>query len=133
MVAPFVKEKFGWLESDLCWCDMARQTREHLFKECITWRDEIRELWREKGDMSGEAGSGEGRVSGGTISGNYKGKKVFYLGRMQGGSRRVRGPGNTSVRDPMTDRCCIGPVFPFLGRTEVGRVKEGVVFSSGAP
>ena len=38
MIAPFLQEKFGWVESDLCWwCTKnTRQTREHLFKECST-------------------------------------------------------------------------------------------------
>lgn len=45
LVAPSVKERFGWIDSDLCWwCGVARQMREHLFKGCVTWRDEIREL-----------------------------------------------------------------------------------------
>ena len=33
----------------------ARQTREHLFRECITWLEEIRTLWREVGQI-GQAG-----------------------------------------------------------------------------
>ena len=33
MIAPFLKERFGWVESDLCWwCCIGRQSREHLFK-----------------------------------------------------------------------------------------------------
>jgi hypothetical protein len=34
--------------SDNCWwcAEGKRQTREHLFKECSHWRQEIRELWR---------------------------------------------------------------------------------------
>ena len=43
------------MDSDLCWwCGSARQTREHLFKECITWKEEIRELWKEIGEIWGE-------------------------------------------------------------------------------
>ena len=35
MIAPFLKDKFGWLDSDMCWwCGGGRQSREHLFKEC---------------------------------------------------------------------------------------------------
>ena len=29
------------------------QTREHLFKECLVWRCQIRALWREVGEASG--------------------------------------------------------------------------------
>ena len=68
MIAPFLKEKYGWVESDVCWCSNGRQSREHLFKECRTWRDEIRLLWKTVGDISGEAKSG--------MLGSGKGKKV---------------------------------------------------------
>ena len=37
MIAPFLKEKFRWVEPDSCWwCSGGRQSREHLFKECRT-------------------------------------------------------------------------------------------------
>ena len=45
-LAPFLRERFGWVDSDTCWwCGSGRQTREHCFKECITWKDEIKTLW----------------------------------------------------------------------------------------
>ena len=45
LTAPFLKEKFGWIESDMCWwCTKSRQTREHLFKECLVWKQEIKKL-----------------------------------------------------------------------------------------
>ena len=48
MIAPFLKEKFGWVEPDSCWWRSGgRQSREHLFKECRTWKEEIRTLWKE--------------------------------------------------------------------------------------
>ena len=54
MIAPFLKEKFGWVESDQCWwCCSGRQSREHLFKECRTWKEQIRKLWRKVGKVSG--------------------------------------------------------------------------------
>ena len=32
MIASFLKEKFGWIKSGICWwCGTGRQTREHLF------------------------------------------------------------------------------------------------------
>ena len=53
MIAPFLKEKFGWIRSDVCWwCESGRQTREHLFKECLAWKEEIRELWKEMGEAT---------------------------------------------------------------------------------
>ena len=37
MIAPFLKEKLGWIRSNICWwCESGRQTREHLFKERLT-------------------------------------------------------------------------------------------------
>lgn len=46
MTAAFPKEGWGWMDSDWCWCQKGRQSREHLFKERITRRKEIRALWR---------------------------------------------------------------------------------------
>ena len=74
MIAPFLKEKFGWTDSDSCWwCSGGRQSREHLFKECKTWREEIRTLWKEVGEASGSNKSGESGC-------RYKGKKGFCFG-----------------------------------------------------
>ena len=74
VIAPFVKERLGWTDSDLCWwCGSARQTREHLFKECITWREEIRELWKEIGGISGH-----GRTRGNMSARVYKRRKVSF-------------------------------------------------------
>ena len=54
-------------------------TREHLLKECITWRKEIRTLWKEVG-QAGDKEAGRERVG--------KGRKGFWY--------RVRsGPGPT--------------------------------------
>ena len=37
VIAPFLKERCGWTDSDRCWwCEKGRQSREHLFKECTT-------------------------------------------------------------------------------------------------
>ena len=75
IIAPFAKENFGWTDSGLCWwCGSARQTGEHLFKECITWKEEIKELWKGKGEMSGHS---ETRVN--VSSRMYKGRKGFLL------------------------------------------------------
>ena len=56
MTAPFLRDKFGWVDSDQCWwCGSGRQSREHLFKECRTWKEQIRKLWKKVGEASGEA------------------------------------------------------------------------------
>ena len=86
MIAPFLKEKFGWIEPDSCWwCSGGRQSREHLFKECRTWKNEIRTLWKTVGDISGEHK--------GMTEKTRKGGKGFMLGSSRG---RI-GPGNCSV------------------------------------
>ena len=38
-IAPVLKEKWGWVESDQC--SRGRQSREHPFKECKRWKREI--------------------------------------------------------------------------------------------
>ena len=47
------------------------------------------------------------------------------------GGRWVRRPGNTSVRELMSDNRFTEAVLGFLRNTKVGKVKEGVVFESG--
>ena len=126
MIAPFLKEKFGWIDSDICWwCGTRRQTREHLFKECLAWRKEIRELWEEVGEAIA-TGSGK-------IRNRYKGRKGFYLNRREGENVAARGPGDTSIGVLMSDEECIPAVLRFLGRTGCGKLKEGVVLTRRTP
>ena len=90
MVAPFIREKFGWIGSDQCWwCSSGRQTREHPFNNCVMWEREIRELWKKVGVISGVCRDDNYVVR--------KGKKGFILGGTKGGARWTRRPGNTSV------------------------------------
>ena len=92
---------------------------EHLFKECITWKEEIRELWK-----VGEA-SGSSRVVGNGLVRMYKGRKGFMLGGTQENSGGVIRPGNTSVRDLLADRRFTGFATDFPSNTGVGRVEAG--------
>ena len=83
MIAPFLKEKFGWVDSESCWwCSGGRQSREHLFKECRAWKEETRELWKKVDDL---AGSCKGKDAGGV----YKGRKGFCFAMEK---RQVRPP-----------------------------------------
>ena len=52
-----LKERWGWMNSDSCWCGGGRQTRDHLFKECREWKREIHVLW-EKVELSEERKDG---------------------------------------------------------------------------
>ena len=62
MIAPFLKEKFGWIETDICWwCGTGRQTRGHLFGECLTWKEEIKKLWKEVGGATSSGRAVPGR------------------------------------------------------------------------
>ena len=84
MMAPFLKEKFGWVESDSCWwCGGGKQTREHVLKECRTWKDEIRKLWTEVGEISGT-----GEKSGGLME-SVKDARVSALELERGGEDLV--------------------------------------------
>ena len=125
MIAPFLKEKFGWIESDSCWwCSSGRQTREHLFKECRAWKEEIKELWREVGRIS-KTDERAGNM--------YKGRKGFFLGWQERQHRAVRRPGNASVKGLLGEERFIPVVLNFLRRTDVGKLKEGVVIRQRAP
>ena len=121
MIAPFLKEKFGWIESDSCWwCSGGRQSREHLFKEYRTWKNEIRTLWKTVGDISGEHK--------GMTEKTRKGGKGFMLGSSRG---RI-GPGNCSVGRLFGDTRFTEAVLKFLADTGVGKVKKGVVIRGEA-
>lgn len=40
--AALLRDKWRWVDSDRCWWwSRDRQTREHLFKECLAWKKEI--------------------------------------------------------------------------------------------
>ena len=111
----------------LCWwCSKRKQTREHLFKECLTWKEEIRKLWREVGEATTEQGSWKKRSM-------YKGKKGFGIGVRIGGVQGIRRPGNTSVGMLLADERCIPAVLSFLANTRCGQVKEGIIVRGGGP
>ena len=129
MIAPFLKEKFKWIDSDICWwCTKNRQTREHLFKECSTWKEEIRELWKEVAEATRNT-SPEKR---GMVF-KKKGGKGFRLGFGIGERLGCRRPGNTSIGTLMADERCIPAVLSFLLKTRCGQVKEGILRERGAP
>ena len=115
MIAPFLKERWGWVNTDECWwCDKGRQSREHLFKECRTWEKEIRELWEAVGRASGARDdTGE----------PFKSRKGFGYRIRQARAR----PSNTSVGDLLSDDRFSGAVLDFLRSTRVGEVREGVI------
>ena len=99
MIAPFLKDKWGWIEEDTCWfCRRGRQTRGHQFKEWMRWKEEIREMWRKVG---AESGKGEG------------------------GKARAR-PDNTRVAELLGNERYTRAVLDFLEETEVGCVGGGV-------
>ena len=123
MIAPFLREKFGWVESDGCWwCGGGRQTREHLFKECRTWKDEIREPWRRVGEISGEGRNRTGKAGPGRRSKGFGFRAQEY---------RV-GPGNCSVGRLFSDPLFTEAVLEFLEKTDVGKIKKGVVIRGEA-
>ena len=127
MTAPFLKDKFRWMDSDICWwCSKGRQTREHLFKECLAWKEEISKLWKEVGEATMEQGSWRKKRM-------YKGKKGFGIGIGSGGDQRCRRPGNTSVGTLLADEGCIPAVLSFLASTRCGQAKEGIIVRGWGP
>ena len=118
MVASYLKERWGWIDTDKCWwCDGGRQRREHLFKECGTWKDEIRELWEKVGNISGK------RDRERRIDRPFKSKKGFGFHVRQARAR----PSNTTVRELLLNERYTEVVLDFLGKTRVGEVKAGVI------
>ena len=127
MIAPFLKDKFKWTDSDTCWwCSRGRQTREHLFKECSAWKEEIKKLWKEVGEVTAEKSNWRKRS-------RYKGTKGFGIAIGRGGEWRGLEPGNTSIGTLLADERCIPAVLSFLSNTKCGKVKEGIIVKGGDP
>ena len=78
MLTPFLRDRFGRVEFDTCWwCSGGRQTREHVFQECLAWKDDIRTLWKRVGEASARDGTRE------NMQGRrYRGRKGFGMGAM---------------------------------------------------
>ena len=115
MITPFLKDKWGWTDSDACWwCDGGRQSRDHLFKECRRWEKEIRELWDTVGRTSGRRQEGNG---------SFKSRRGFGFHVRQARAR----PSNTTVRELLSSDRYTEAALDFLGKTRVGEVKEGVI------
>lgn len=81
----------------------------------------------ERGNYFKKPGKEVGEISCSNIAaadgGICKGRKGFMLGMIR---RRSR-PGNTPARKPFFDGRFTEPVLKFLGNTEVGKVKQGVL------
>ena len=115
MTAPFLKERWGWTDTDTCWwCDGGRQSRDHLFKECKRWEKEIGELWKEVGMISGRREGGDSP---------FKSRRGFGFHVKQARAR----PSNTTVRELLSSDRYTEAVLRFLGTTRVGEVREGVI------
>ena len=121
MTAPFLRDKFGWVDSDQCWwCSSGRQSREHLFKECRAWKREIRELWKRVGEISSTSGDAGVRKE---KNGRKKRKKGFGFFSQEYKAR----PGNCTTGRLMSDSRFTEAVLDFLKDTQVGLVKKGVI------
>ena len=124
MIAPFLEERFRWVSSSQCWwCGSGRQSREHLFKECHTWKEEIKRLWKEVGEISDADRSGSEGGTEGRKSGKRRRKKGFGFTSQEHSVR----PGNCSVGRLMSDRRFMDAVLSFLRDTQVGLIKKGIL------
>lgn len=107
MTAPFLKERFGWVDPDTCW--WCRQTREHLFKEChLAGRDQ-----------DAVEGSGPSRRQGYRGKTSRKRKERLWLP----GPR----PGNITVRELLSEERHVGVVLDLLRATKMGTVKKRAI------
>ena len=123
MTAPFLKDKFGWVDSDQCWwCRSGRQSREHLFKECRTWKKEIKELWKKVGECSNVDGDSKSEKAEGRNNRRKRKKGFGFVVR----ENRVR-PGNCTVGRLLGDTRFTEAVLDFLRCTKVGLIKKGTI------
>ena len=86
-------------------------------KECRTWKDQIRKLWKKIGEVSGESTLKD--RSRHKDKGRGKGFGVWESGR------KVR-PGNCSMSRLFGDSRFTTAVLKFLEETDVGKIKKGV-------
>ena len=92
----------------------------------MTWKEEIRKLWKEVGEATSSDGAVPGRSQ-------YRGRKGFGL-RMQGRKgETIRRPGNTPTGVLMADERCIPVMLSFLGSTGCGKLREGMLLSKRTP
>ena len=123
MIAPFLKDKLRWVDSDQCWwCSGGRQSREHLFKECCAWKSEIRELWKKVGEISSTTSYKGGDAPKGRENRKRRKKGFGFFSRENG----VR-PGNCTVGRLLNDSRFTEAVLEFLKDTQVGIIKKGVM------
>lgn len=80
------------------------------------WKDEIDELWKRLGDISGDRGR-DGREH------HLNSRKGFGYGIRK---TKVR-PSNTSIRDLLGNGAFAEAILPFLKDTKIGMIKEGVL------
>ena len=121
IIAPFLKDKFDWVNSDQCWwCSCSRESREHLFKECRAWKKEIRELWKKIGEISNTSQEAEDKS---LKIGGKKRRKGFGF---RSHEYKVR-PGNCTVGKLMGNPRFAEAVLSFLESTQVGLIKKGVI------
>ena len=123
MIAPFLRDKFKWVDSDQCWwCSSGRQSREHLFKECRAWKSEIKELWKKVGEISSADGDNKDEISERERKGRKR-RKGFGFFTQEYKAR----PGNCTVGRLMSDPRFTDAVLSFLEDTQVGSVRRGVI------
>lgn len=86
--------------------------RDYLFKDCITWKKEIRLLWKQVTKAMGESSRRIRGEPSGKIAGSCRAEQVA------GAALR---PGNCSVRRLLEDRRCIGAVLNFFEEHVCGK------------
>jgi hypothetical protein len=112
MIAPFLKDRWGWTDSDSCWwCDGGKQSRDHLFKECRRWEKRLRNLWSAVGKISGRRQEGDGP---------FKSRKGFGFHVRQARAR----PSNTTVRELLSNDRYTEAVLDFWERRGWGRSRR---------
>ena len=96
MMAPFLKEKWGRIESNQCrWCHRGRRIWEQPFKECERWRKEIHGYGKRRGTSGQEETRGKrDRRTERTHSEEQERIRVWHLGS------KAR-PSNAAVRELM--------------------------------
>ena len=113
MTAPFLRERWGWVETDQCWgYRQGRQNWEHLFKECKRWKADFHLLWDKVGNISGKGNPGNKRERGSMDT--LRSKRGLGYSVREAKAR----PSNTAVRELIGNGAYTEASLPFLRRAQ---------------
>ena len=118
MIAPYLKERWGWIDTDRCWwCDREDRVGSTCSRSVVHGRTRSESYGKRLGTYLGKGKGRKGQTSPSRVG------RVFGIHVRQARAR----PSNITVRELLSNSRYTEAVLDFLGKTRVGEVKEGVI------